>query len=91
MCVGQGVVLSTSHSLTLMSMIVIGPLRDSPVWFSISDQLLYRNVQLFRGGLVLKAHRILHRPTSGLRAINKRKKTKEKGVRVGVYLTRCIY
>ena len=38
----------------------------------VYEQLLYRNVQQFRGGLVLKAHRLLHHSTLGLRVIQKR-------------------
>jgi len=33
----------------------------------------YRNVQRFRGGLVFKAHRLLHHSTLGLRVIKKKK------------------
>jgi len=36
-------------------------------------QLLYRNVQRFRGGLVFKAHRRLYHSTLGLRVIKKKK------------------
>ena len=39
-----------------------------------SRQLLYRNVQRFRGGLVLKARRILYQSTLGLRVKKKKKK-----------------
>jgi len=39
--------------------------------FSIQEQLLYRDVQQFRGGLVLKAHRLLYHSTLGLRVIKK--------------------
>ena len=38
---------------------------------AISEQLLYINVQRFRGGLVFKAHRRLYHSTLGLRVINK--------------------
>ena len=34
---------------------------------------LHRNVQRFRGGLVLKAHRLLHHSTLGVRVIKKKK------------------
>ena len=44
-------------------------LRRAPV-----TQLLYINVQWFRGGLVCKAHRLLYHSTLGLRAIKKKKK-----------------
>ena len=37
------------------------------------EQLLYRNVQRFRGGLVFKAHRLLYQSTLGLRVIKKKK------------------
>jgi len=43
--------------------------------FSIQEQLLYRNVQRFRGGLVFKAHRLLYHSTLGSRVIKKKKKT----------------
>ena len=39
--------------------------------FSIREQLLHRNVQRFRGGLVFKAHRLLYHSTLGLRVIKK--------------------
>jgi len=39
---------------------------------AISEQLLYRNVQRFRGGLVFKAHRLLYHLTLGLRVIKKK-------------------
>ena len=38
------------------------------------NQLLHRNVQRFRGGLVFKAHRHLYHSTLGLRVIKKKKK-----------------
>ena len=38
-----------------------------------SEQLLHRNVQRFRGGLVFKAHRLLHHSTLALRVIKKKK------------------
>jgi len=37
-------------------------------------QLLYRNVQRFRGGLVFKANRLLYHSTLGVRVIKKKKK-----------------
>ena len=40
----------------------------------LRGQLLYRNVQRFRGGLVFKAHRRLYHSTLGLRVIKKKKK-----------------
>ena len=39
------------------------------------EQLLHRNVQRFRGGLVFKAHRLLHPSTLGSR-VTKKKKTR---------------
>ena len=36
------------------------------------DQLLYRNVQRFRGGLVFKAHRLLYHSAPGLRVIKEK-------------------
>ena len=41
-------------------------------------QLLHRNVQRFRGGLVFKAHRLLHHSALGLRVIKKEKKERER-------------
>ena len=38
------------------------------------EQLLDINVQRFRGGLVFKAHRLLHHSTLGLRVIKKKQK-----------------
>ena len=40
---------------------------------AIQGQLLYRNVQRFRGGLALKAHRLLYHSALGLRVIQKKK------------------
>ena len=54
------------------------PLRSGAgVQFSISEQLLHKNVQRFLGGLVFKAHRLLHHLTLGLRVIKKKKKKRE--------------
>jgi len=39
---------------------------------SIQEQLLYRNVQRFRGGLVFKAHRLVYHLTLGLRILKKK-------------------
>ena len=36
-----------------------------------NEQLLYRNMQRFRGGLVFKAHILLYYSTLGLRVIKK--------------------
>ena len=38
------------------------------------EQLLRRNVKLFRAGLVFKAHRLLYHSTLGLSVIKKKKK-----------------
>ena len=40
----------------------------------IQEQLLYRNVQRFRGWLVFEAHRLLYHSTLGLRVIKKRRR-----------------
>ena len=37
------------------------------------EQLLSRNVERFRGGLVSKAHRLLYHSTLGLRVMKKKK------------------
>ena len=39
---------------------------------------LHRNVQRFRGGLVLKAHRLLYHSTLGLRVVTKKKRKKKR-------------
>jgi len=39
--------------------------------------VLYRNVQRFRSGLVVKAHRLSYHSTLGLRVIKKKKKKKK--------------
>ena len=44
---------------------------DGVAGFGIREQLLHRNVQRFRGGLVFKAHRLLYRSTLGARESNK--------------------
>jgi hydroxymethylglutaryl-CoA reductase (NADPH) len=49
------------------------------VQLSISEQLLRRNVEPFRGGLVFRAHRLLYHSTLGSRVIKKSKKKKKKG------------
>ena len=46
---------------------------DRSVQSSIQEQLLHRNVQQFRGGLVFKAHRLVYHSTLGLRVIKKKK------------------
>jgi len=39
---------------------------------AIYEQLLYRNMQWFRGGLAFKAHRLLYHGTLGVRVIKKK-------------------
>ena len=39
-----------------------------------SEQLLIRNVERFRGGLVFKAHRLLYHSTLGSRVVTKRRR-----------------
>ena len=46
----------------------------SPLQFSIQEHALRRNVKRFRGGLALKAHRLLIHSTLGSRVTKKRKK-----------------
>ena len=41
--------------------------------FSLDEQLLRRNVERFRGGLVFKAHGLLYHSTLGLRVIKKKR------------------
>ena len=43
-----------------------------------ASQQLYRNVQRFRGGLVCKAHRLVHHSTLGLRVIKQKKRVPDK-------------
>jgi len=43
------------------------------LWY-VPEQLLHRNVQRFRGGLVFEAHRLWYHSTLGLRVIKKREK-----------------
>ena len=43
---------------------------------SIYEQLIYRNVQWFRGGLVFKAHTFFYRSSLGL-GVKKKKKAAE--------------
>ena len=54
---------------------VLHPLaiRDPPDHARSLEQLLYKNMQRFRGGLVFKAHRRLYHSTLGLRVIKKKK------------------
>ena len=46
---------------------------------AIEEQLLYRNVQRFRGGLLSKAHRLVYHPTLGVKVIMKKKAVKGSG------------
>jgi len=39
----------------------------------LARELLHRNVQRFRGGLVVKAHRLVYHSTLGSRVIKKKK------------------
>ena len=49
--------------------------RATPPFRTLEKGSLSRNVQRFRGGLVVKAHRLLyHHSTLGLREIKKKKK-----------------
>ena len=41
---------------------------------SLEEQLLYRNVKRFRGGLVFEANRLVYHSTLGWRIIKKKKK-----------------
>ena len=41
--------------------------------FPIKEQLFYKKVHWFRGGLVFKAHRLFNQSTPGLRVMKKRK------------------
>ena len=53
-------------------------------WSPISEQVLYINVQWFRGGLVFKAHRRVYHSTLGLRVV-KKKKNRLKRARTGMW------
>jgi len=44
---------------------------------SVSEQVLSRNVERFREGLVFKAHRWLYHSTLGSRVIKKKKKKRQ--------------
>ena len=69
---GLGVIKKKSHSHGA------GPARRALVDIRehhlccCSEQLLYRDVQRFRGGLEFKAHRHLYHPTLGLRVRRRR-------------------
>ena len=43
---------------------------------SIQEHLLHINMQRFRGGLVLKAHRLSHHSALGLKVVKKKKKVR---------------
>ena len=45
------------------------------VQFSIQEQLVSRNVERFRGGLVCKVHRLLYHSTLGARVMQKKRST----------------
>ena len=52
-----------------------GPLTDEMLGYaplSIKEQLIHRNVQRFRSGLVCKDHRLLYHSTLGLRVMRGR-------------------
>ena len=49
------------------------------VQFSISKQLLSRNMERFREGLVFKAHRILYHSTLGWRVMKKKRRIRVRG------------
>ena len=49
--------------------------NDEPRSSRTEEQLLYINVQRFRGGLVFKAHRLSYHSTLGLRVMTKKMKT----------------
>ena len=57
--------------------------------FGIWRQLLYRNVQRFRGGLVSEAHRRLYRSTLGLRVMETKKKFGIWGLRDAIGVRAC--
>ena len=52
-----------------------GPGTNFARIYFANRNLLHRNVQRFRGGLVFKAHRLLYHSTLSLRVIKKKKKT----------------
>ena len=51
-------------------------------------QGLFRNVQRFRGGLVFKAHWLLHHSTLGLKVMNKKEKKRVDGTKLELNLPR---
>ena len=66
--------LLVHHPLTLEPHLEGNPVTCGKTVVNLYDQLLDRNVQRFRGGLVFKAHRLLYHSTSGLRVIEKKRK-----------------
>ena len=70
---------SFPHTLTLSHIHTRQAARlwaRNPVQFPIQEKLLRRYVKRFRGGLVLKAHRLLHHATLGSRIKEKKKNPK---------------
>ena len=67
------------HEGRRLDLVRIGPRRRVELLhlpqFSISEQLLSRNVKRFRGGLVFKAHRLVYHSTLGLIVIKKKVRT----------------
>ena len=55
----------------LMSEVPLHPLQERVA--GADRELLYRNVERFRGGLVFNAHRRLYHSNLGLRVMRKRK------------------
>ena len=58
----------------LVGAVPIGTVLNSRKTLDPEEQLLYRIVQRFRGGLVFKAHRLLYHSTLGLRVIQQKRK-----------------
>jgi len=58
-------------------------LREQRSEVRVPHQLLSRNVERFRGGLVFKAHRLLHHSTLGSSVIKKKKKKPYHGGSLG--------
>ena len=75
-------VIKTSIHLKMSPALFVRTKRTSHAAFptsdrlhlSIEEQLLSRNVERLRGGLLFKAHRLLYRSTLGSRVIKKKKK-----------------
>ena len=51
-----------------------GERRVKECWVPVYEQLLSRNVERFRGGLVLEAHRLLYRSILGSRVVKQRQR-----------------